>query len=197
MFPKWKQLNNSSICQSKKCRARLLLQLHRGLVRQAEVPVGVCGGDAATRGAVDESVHEEVRLVDVLDGAAVLAEGGRQGFDADRSAGKLVDDGHEVVPVILVEAELIDVEDIERHVGDLLGDAAIETDIREITHALQQAVRESRRAAGTQRDALSAGVVNVYIQHLRGTSYDLHQLLGGVKLKLRDDAETVPERCGQ
>ena len=161
------------------------------------MPVGVCGGDAATRGAVDESVHEEVRLVDVLDGAAVLAESGGQGFDADRSAGELIDDGHEVVPVVLVEAELIDVEDVERHVGDLLGDATVEADIREITHALQQAVRESRRTAGTQCDALSAGVVNVYIQHLRGTSYDLHQLLGGVELELRDDAETVTERCGQ
>ena len=112
------------------------------------MPVGVCGGDASARGAVDESVHEEVRLVNVLDGAAVLAKGGGQGFDADRSAGKLIDDGHEVVSVVLVEAELIDVEDVERHVGDLLGDATVEADIREVTHTLQQAVRESRRTTG-------------------------------------------------
>ena len=161
------------------------------------MPVSVCGGDAAARGAVDESVHEEVRLVDVLDGAAVLAEGGSQGFDADRAAGELVDDGHEVVPVVLVESELIDVEDVECHVGDLLGDTTVETDIREVTYTLQQAVRESRRAAGAQCDTLSAGVVNVYIQHLRGTSYDLHQLLSGVELELRDDTETVTKRCGQ
>src|SRR5437867_10558667 len=70
----------------------------------AEVLVGAAGRDPAAGRAVDEADLQQVRLIDVLDRVGLLADGRREGADADRPSPELVDDGEEQLAVHLVEA---------------------------------------------------------------------------------------------
>src|SRR5687767_14213820 len=61
--------------------------------RIAEVLVGRPAGDPAAGSALQEADLDQVRLVQVLDGAAVFADRGRQSVHADRAAAEALDDG--------------------------------------------------------------------------------------------------------
>src|SRR3954467_7271307 len=52
---------------------------------EPEVTIRLGGGDATARSALEEPILDEERLVDFLEGARVLADGGGDGADADRS----------------------------------------------------------------------------------------------------------------
>jgi hypothetical protein len=82
--------------------------------RDAEMPVGRRGGDPAARSPLEEPGLEEIRLVEVLERSAVLAEGSGDRADADRAAAELLDDRRENPAVELVEAVLVDFEAGER-----------------------------------------------------------------------------------
>src|SRR4029453_8065339 len=88
---------------------------------QAEMLVGVTGGDAAARGAHDEALLDQIGLDHILDRAALLAERRRETLDADRAAVKLLDDRHQELAVHHVEAERVDVEHVERRLGHFVG----------------------------------------------------------------------------
>jgi len=77
------------------------------------------------RGSLDEPGLDEIRLMDVLDRAAVLADGDGNGLQAHRPAPELVDDRVQDPPVHLVEAEVVDTEHREGLVRDLAGDHAV------------------------------------------------------------------------
>src|SRR3954470_8331722 len=66
---------------------------------QAEMLVGVAGGDAAARGAHDEALLDQVWLDHVLDRAAFLPERRRETFDADRAAVEFLDDRQQELAV--------------------------------------------------------------------------------------------------
>ena len=72
--------------------------------------VSEAGGHAATGRALDEAFHDEERLVDFLDGTGVLADGGGNGAETDRTATELIDDGSEYLVVDFVEPVLVDVQ---------------------------------------------------------------------------------------
>src|SRR6185295_19743928 len=76
---------------------------------EAEVLVGPTGGDAAAGGAGHEALLDEVGLDPVLEGVALLAEGGGHRLDADGSAVEPLDDDPQVAAVEGVEPEGIDV----------------------------------------------------------------------------------------
>jgi hypothetical protein len=76
------------------------------------VLVGARGGDAAARRAVDEPDLQEVGFVDVLERAGILADRRGERGDADRAAAELVDDGEEELAVDLVEAVVVDLQQL-------------------------------------------------------------------------------------
>ena len=59
----------------------------------AEVVVGKASGHTAAGRALDEAFHDEERLIDLLDGTCVLADGGGDGAETDGTATELIDNG--------------------------------------------------------------------------------------------------------
>src|SRR5678815_1670589 len=102
---------------------------------QAEMLVGVAGGDAAARGAHHEALLDQIRLDHVLDRAALLAERRCEALDADRTAVELLDDRQQELAVHHVEAERVDVEHVEGRLGHFVGDAAAGLYFRKVAHA--------------------------------------------------------------
>ena len=109
--------------------------------------VGKRGDDTSAWRALYEALHDEVRLIHLLHGACILADGGGDGRHANRTAAKLVDDGKQDLVVDLVETILVDVERTERYVGYLGVYASAALDLGEVAHATQQSVGDTRRAA--------------------------------------------------
>ena len=101
---------NSQLCLVEQSRLHSIAARHRS----SEVPVGEgCHHTSALR-ALYEALHDEIRLVHLLDGARVLADGCGYGRHADRTAAELVDDGEQYLVVDLVQTILVDVERRER-----------------------------------------------------------------------------------
>src|SRR5262249_45642166 len=80
------------------------LSSRRPRIAAAEVRACPRRGDAALRRTRQETLLDEVRLVDLLDGVALLADGGRQRVQPDRTARELVDDGEQQRAVHAIEA---------------------------------------------------------------------------------------------
>src|SRR5438046_7695314 len=74
--------------------------------RKAEVLVRARRGAAAARGAGQESLLHQERLVHFLERPGVLPYGGGDGGESHRAAVELLDDRLEDPPVHVVEAEL-------------------------------------------------------------------------------------------
>src|SRR6478735_7387594 len=87
----------------------------RARVRRFEPEVGERGrgGAAAARRALDETLLEQVGLVDVLDGVLLLPHRDGKGRQADGSAGELLADGAEQLAVERVEAGLVDAQHLQ------------------------------------------------------------------------------------
>ncbi len=76
--------------------------------------VGEPGRDPPARRAVDKTKLQQVRLVNIHDRIGFLADRGGDGFQADRPALEFLDDGAQHAAVDVVQAERIDVQQIER-----------------------------------------------------------------------------------
>src|SRR5690606_11562885 len=71
---------------------------------QAEMQIGRARDDPAARRAHHVALLDQIGFQHILDGAALLADGGRQVVDSDRAAVELLDDGQQQAAVLLVEA---------------------------------------------------------------------------------------------
>src|SRR5262249_58988567 len=74
------------------------LSSRRPRIAAAEVRARPRRGDATLRRARQEALLDEVGFVDLLDGVALLADGGRQRVQPDRTARELVDDREQQRP---------------------------------------------------------------------------------------------------
>src|SRR5688572_26534624 len=82
--------------------------------RIAQMLVSAPRGDPPARRALQETLLDEERLVEVLDRAALLADRRGDRLDAGRSAAVLLDDRAEDLAVDLVEAVLVHLQQTER-----------------------------------------------------------------------------------
>src|ERR671935_1525661 len=98
--------------------------------RSADVRAAGVGDHAAARGALDEAELEEVRLVDVLDRLLLLAEGDGERREADRPAAELDRDRLQQVAVGPLQADRVDLVQLERLERDLERDRALVPDLR-------------------------------------------------------------------
>ena len=147
----------------------------RGL--QAEVFVSRERGAAPARRAAQKADLHQVRLVNVLDGDGFFADGGRERFQPDRAAVVKFDQRGQQAPVVRVEAERVDFQLVKAELRRVAGDAAVRNDLREIAHALEQPVRDTRRPAGTRGNLQRAVRLDGDAENFGAARHDLRQLL--------------------
>ena len=99
--------------------------------------VGQLGDHTSAGSALDESLHDEIRLVNLLDSAGILADGSGNSCDAHWSATELVDDGEQYLVVGFVEPEAVDVQCREGILRYLVVDATGALHMGEIPHTPQ------------------------------------------------------------
>lgn len=163
----------------------------------AEVLVGQRGSLAATRGTHEIALLYEVRLVDLLDGARVLADSGGDGSEADGAATKLVDDGGKDADVHLVEAAGVDIERGESIAGDVEGDSTVALDLSEIADTAEETVGDARGATAASRN-LDGRLGSDFDTEERGrTVDDRGEGVGVVILEAAVDTEARTEWCGK
>ena len=155
------------------------------------------GDDAPARRPLQEAELEQVRLVDVLDRVRLLAERHRERREPDRAAAELLDDRAQQLAVEPLEAGLVDLEQLERLLGDLARDDAGVAHLGDVAHAPQDAVRDPRRAARAARD-LVGGVVSISTPRMRALRRTIAASSSGrVVVEPERQAEAVAQRRRQ
>ena len=84
--------------------------------------VGQLGDHTSAGSALDESLHDEIRLVNLLDSAGILAEGRGDGVDTHGAATECVDDGEQYLVVGFGETEAVDIQCREGLLCFVVGD---------------------------------------------------------------------------
>ena len=161
---------------------------------EPEIFIGARRGDTAARRAIEKAGLDQERLVDVFDRVLFFADGGRDAVDAHRAAAELVDDGSQQLAIDLVEAVIVDLEQLQRRARDLGVDPAVGADLRIVAHAPQEAVRDARRAARPARQFVRGFGVDRHVENPRRTADDLLDVAVVVEVEPMDDAEPRAQR---
>jgi len=111
------------------------------------VLIGFLVRDSAAGRAAYEALLQEVRLVHVLDRVTGFGEGCCKRLDAHRASPVVLDKHSKEAAVHVVEACLVHLEALAGKLDDLRVDRAIAFDLREVSHAAQEAVRHAGSAA--------------------------------------------------
>ncbi len=77
------------------------------------------GRGTATRRALDQAALQQVRLVDILDRVLLLSDRRGQRGEPHRAAGELLADRAQDLPVEPIEPDVVDLQQVERRLGDL------------------------------------------------------------------------------
>src|SRR2546422_196614 len=157
--------------------------------RESEMSVrGSRGAPAAWRAREEALLHEE-RLVHFLERARILTHGGGDGGEPDRSTLELLDDGLQDPAVHVVEPELVHVEPLQRLGGDRRRDLAAGAHLGVIAHALQEPVRDARRAAAAAGDLGDARGVGRPVEDAGRATDDLGEVVGRIVGEPLDQTE--------
>lgn len=159
--------------------------------------VGETGGDAASRGAVEEATLDEEGLVDLFERVFFFGERGGEGIEADRASVVLLDDGHEQAAVELVEAVSVHLEHFERVFGGGSVDVARAANLGVVADAAQEAVGDAWCASGANSDFDGAVVVDGDVEDFGGALDDEAKIVVGVEVKAEKDSEAGAERRGE
>ena len=151
--------------------------------------VGEAGGDAASRGAVEEADLDEEGFVDLFEGVLFFGQRGRQGVEADGASVVFLDDGAEEAAVELVEAVGIDFKHFEGGHGGGAVDLAGCANLGVIADAAEEAVGDAGCAAGTHGDLGGAVAVDGDVEDFGGAFDDPAEFVVGVELEAEKDAE--------
>ena len=98
--------------------------------------------------AHEKSLLNEIRLEDVLNGIAFLAQGGSETLHTHRSTIEFFNDREQQSTIHGIETVLIDFQHGERALRHIYIDSTGAFDLRVIAHAPQQTVHDTRRAPG-------------------------------------------------
>src|SRR5580704_16792832 len=164
---------------------------------EAEMTEGVRRQEAPARRALHEAKLDEIGLDDVLDRIARLGERGGDGLDSDRAATELDGDHVEITSIHLVEPNDVDVEQLERAVGERARHAVCAFDHGEVAHAPEQAPSDAGRAARAPGDLVRAVIGKREADHAGAARDNALQLLCGVKIEPDRNAETIAQERGE
>src|SRR3954447_22090040 len=153
--------------------------------------------DPTPRGAGEQSAADEERLRHGLDRLRLLGHGHGKRREAHRTAAEAAQQGVEHRPVEPVEAELVDLVDLERRSSDLPVDHPVGTNLGVVADAPQQPVGDPGRPAGAAGDLLGAVRAQRHVEQ-RGAAHEhLLELGCGVEVEMRDEPEPVAQRTRQ
>ena len=151
--------------------------------------VGQVGDFAAARGALDESLLDEERLIDLFHSAGVLADGGGDGVDTHGSALELVDDGQQNLAVDEVEAVTVYVQGFEGKARDFQVDAPASLDLRKVADAAQQRVGDTWRAAAAACNLGGSFHIDGLLEDAGRAEDDATECVGIIIFKMQVNAE--------
>src|SRR5690606_9252335 len=115
---------------------------------------------------------------DVHNGVGLLARGGSERVDADRTPLELLDYRQHDPAIHLIESELVDLEQLECRVGDLVGDRRGTANLRDVTYPLEQPVGDAWGTPRSNRERAGSVVGEVDTEYSRRATDDL--LHGGI-----------------
>src|SRR5438132_4389371 len=162
-----------------------------------DVGAAEVGDDAAARRALDEAELEEIRLVDVLDRLLLLAEGDGERGETDGPAAELDRDRLEQLAIGPLEADRVDLVEVERLQGDLERDRALVPHLGDVAYAAQDPVCDARRSAGADSDLVGRLVADVDAEDPGRAPHDQRELGGLVVAEAERHPEAVAERRRQ
>ncbi len=117
--------------------------------------------------------------------------------DAHRTAAELLDDRPQQFAIDFVESVLVDLEQLQRGVGDVERDRAGRPHLRVVADATEQPVGDARRAARAPRELGGGAVFERHVENPGRPPDDLLQIALGVELEPVHDAETRSQRRRQ
>ena len=161
-----------------------------------KVVEGAAGADAATGGAVEEAELHEIGLVDLFDSRGLFVDGGGDGVDADGATGVLVENREHDFLVDFIEAEAVDFEEIEGGHGDGEGDVAVGADLGVVADAAEEAVGDTRGAAGTAGDFTGGFGDDRELHEAGGAEDDGGEVFFVVMVQAKNKAEATAEGGG-
>ena len=144
----------------------------------------------ATRRALDEALHDEEGLVNLLHSTCILSNGSSDGRDTHRTATELVDDGQQDLIVDLIETVLVDVQGCQRYLRDLRVDLTVAFYLGEVANSTQQGVGDTGRTTTTACNLEGSIFRDGHSEDTSRTLDDGLQRLWVVILQVHIDAET-------
>ena len=122
--------------------------VHATIVRVIDVATQMLVGQfcdfASSRGALEETLLDEERLIYLLHCTSLFAHRCGDGVDTHRSTLELVDDGGENLVVDFVKTILVDIECFERYLSDLGVNTAVTLHLCEIANTTKECIRNTR-----------------------------------------------------
>lgn len=165
--------------------------------RGSHLEIGGGHRHAPPGGAADIPLHNQERLVYVLQRGSVLPYGHRQGGKAHRAAVEFVNHRFQQALVHLVQAIVVNLNHGQGVVRQLLRNHAVAAHLGVIPHPAQQGIGHAGRAAGAQRDLQGALRVHGHVQQPRGPFDNGAQLLPRIIIQSVHQAEAGTQRAGQ
>ena len=95
--------------------------------------IGQFGDHPPTWRPLDEALHDEERLVDLLNGTGILADGCGNRRDAHRTTLELVDDSQQDLIVDFIETILVDIQGCQGYLCDFRVDLAVALYLRKVS----------------------------------------------------------------
>src|SRR5574341_1273756 len=113
----------------------------------AEMRIGAWCRDSSARRAVEKTQLKQIGLVYIHDCIGFFADGGGNRLQADGPAAEFVDNRMHHPAVDVVQAQLVNLQQVQRLASDLRRNYSSGADLRIIPDSAQQAERHARRAA--------------------------------------------------
>jgi len=155
--------------------------------------IGSAGHHTPACGPNQEALLDEKGLDDIFERPALLPDGGRDAVDADGTSVEALDDGGQELAVESIESQGIDLQQVERRIGDALIDAAIRFHLGVVADSAQQTIGYAWRAAGSLGDSTCAARIDRGVENGGGAVDDPLEILDAVELQALDDPEAIAQ----
>ena len=155
------------------------------------------GGDSATWGTHEESQANQEGFGDLLDRLRLLPHADGKGRQPHRATVELAADGLQDGTVQTIQAQLVNLVEVQGGSSDLWGDGCLGMDVGVVTYPTQQSVGDTWCASGTAGDGRRGALGQVNPQHLGGPLDDVGQVTSVVVVELGREPEPVTQWPGQ